>query len=137
MGILGRLFLYRLDILCCDYINTCSCYVRNDDITNLNWCFYYDRFDFIKNIKIFPFGITSFVFTDTAARFPPSTLTIDVTTRVGFVTSSLHIYLHEDKYYLLHLLLHRFHCNCNLASKDIQYMLSLFFHDTTPPQSLQ
>ena len=39
--------------------------------------------------KIFPFGITSFVFTDTAARFPPSTLTIDVTTRVGFVTSSL------------------------------------------------
>ena len=39
--------LYCLNILCCDYINAGSSYVRNDYITDLNRCFYYDWFDFI------------------------------------------------------------------------------------------
>ena len=39
--------------------------------------------------KIFPFGISSLVFTDTISMLPPATRTVEVTILVGLVTSFL------------------------------------------------
>ena len=44
-------------------------------------------FNAFTQSKIFPFGISSFVFTDTISILPPDTRTVEVTILVGFVTS--------------------------------------------------
>ena len=46
-------------------------------------------FNALTQSNIFPFGISSFVFTETIASLPPVTLTVEVTILVGFVTSFL------------------------------------------------